>query len=64
MLPSPKSARGNSPAERAEACLSVQRRLKQEAADRRKEALAAPTTRSPTGLSQRAGGQSMRRQTP
>jgi hypothetical protein len=64
MLPSPRSTRGSTPAERAEACLAEQRRLKKEAAARREQALAAPTKRAPTGLSQRTGRTGMGRQTP
>jgi hypothetical protein len=70
MLPSQGSSSGNprpratSPAERAEESAAVQRRLKQQAAERRVLASASGNKRVPTGLSQRAGQQGRRRQTP
>jgi hypothetical protein len=61
MLPSKRSSSGDArpksktPADRAEECTAVQRRLKEEAADRRKIALASGNMRKPTGLSQQSG---------
>jgi hypothetical protein len=55
--------RATTPAERAAESLAVQRLLKQQAAERRLQASANGTRRA-TGLSQRAGHQGRRRQTP
>jgi hypothetical protein len=55
--------RATTPAERAAENLATQRLLKQQAAERRVQASATGTRRA-TGLSQRAGHQGRRRQTP
>jgi hypothetical protein len=66
MQPSQRSSNGEArtwgttPAERAAEFTAVQRRLKEEAAVRRKASLASPNQRHATGLSQQTG----RRRTP
>jgi hypothetical protein len=54
MPPSQPSYRSTSLQDRGEQCAAVQRQLKQEAAERRATALAAPAKRQATGLAQRS----------
>jgi hypothetical protein len=46
--------RSSSLAQRGEECAAIQRRLKEEAAERRKQAASSGVTRPATGLSQRS----------
>jgi hypothetical protein len=71
MLPSQQPSSGarprpRTPAERAEEFTAVQRRLKAEAAERRKQSESDGSKRRPTGLSQQTGlsGRAAARRTP